>query len=59
MDSIETADRVEMRDFGGLASNIDGEDVQPGMARVQTNMQILQAGAMEPRPGLRAVTFDN
>jgi hypothetical protein len=47
-----------IRDFPGLATNIDPHDARPGAADEQVNVQSSQPGVLEVRPGYAVVQFD-
>ena len=49
---------VEIRDFRGMASNYDPNDITPGSSQLQVNINGLQRGQLEIRRGLREVTFE-
>jgi hypothetical protein len=51
--------QVEMRDFAGLASYPDPHDVQPGAARLQTNVTSIRPGELTVRQGFKRVRFDS
>lgn len=50
--------RVEMRDFPGLVTNADPDDIQAGAAQVQNNILVVRSGELEVRAGYRAVRFE-
>jgi hypothetical protein len=50
---------VEIRDFKGMASNYDPNDIDPGTSQEQVNINGLQRGQLEVRRGLRQVTFED
>lgn len=49
---------VVMRDFPGLATNIDPHDLTPGSAQVQVNVTSNRPGELRTREGWRRVKFD-
>lgn len=49
---------TEIRDFPGMATDIDPHDTPPGMAEEQVNVQSSRPGTLEVRPGYRFVTFE-
>ena len=49
---------VEIRDFRGMASNYDPNDITPGASQLQINVNGLQRGQLEVRRGMREVTFE-
>lgn len=49
---------VEIRDFRGMASNYDPNDITPGSSQFQSNVNGLQRGQLEVRRGMREVTFE-
>ena len=49
---------VEIRDFQGMASNIDPTDVTPGVSQLQINVNGNQRGKLEVRLGLRELVYD-
>lgn len=58
--SSKTPDNVlVIRDFPGLASNMDTADLEAGKAQVQTNAVCTNNGELRSRLGLRQVTFEN
>lgn len=50
---------VEIRNFTGLATNEDPNDLNPGSAVKQVNVMVLRKGVLEVRGGSRLVTFEN
>lgn len=50
--------RVEIRDWGGLVTHADRQDITPGSGRIQVNMQSDRQGALRVRRGLSLVQFD-
>lgn len=55
-DEAEVA--VVIRDFSGLASNIDPKEAEPSNAVVQVNATSIRVGELRVRMGLKAVTFE-
>lgn len=49
---------VEIRDFKGMASNYDPNDITPGTSQEQININGLQRGQLEVRRGMRQLTFE-
>jgi hypothetical protein len=49
---------VAIKDFRGMASNVDPTDLQPGFAEIQVNVNGYQRGQLEVRRGLREVEFE-
>lgn len=49
---------VPIRDFNGMASNVDPTDLKPGISQRQVNVNGLQRGQLEVRRGLRRVDFE-
>jgi len=49
---------VEIRDFPGMAIRIDPDDIEPGAAVIQINMQSTLPGKLTLRPGMVPVTFE-
>jgi hypothetical protein len=50
---------VVMRDFPGLITNLDPDDLPPGSAQVQVNVTSSRPAVLEPRPGYRVVIFED
>lgn len=50
---------VSIRDFMGMATNIDPSNLKPGVARVQINVHGIQRGQLEVRRGLRELVFED
>jgi hypothetical protein len=50
---------VEIKDFPGLITNMDPDDLPPGAAQVQINVTSERAAALEVRGGYLAVTFED
>jgi hypothetical protein len=50
---------VDIRDFRGMASNVDPSDLQPGFSTKQVNVEARKRGLLEVRRGLREMTFDS
>jgi len=55
---IPAETNVEIRDFRGMASNYDPNDIVPGSSQFQINVNGLQRGQLEIRRGMREVTFE-
>lgn len=49
---------VEIRDFPGLATKPDPDDITPGSSREQTNVQSHHPGELRVRPGVAKLTFE-
>jgi hypothetical protein len=49
---------VAIKDFRGMASNVDPTDLQPGYSQIQFNVNGFQRGQLEVRRGLREVEFE-
>lgn len=49
---------VAIKDFRGMASNLDPTDIQPGFAEIQINVNGFKRGQLEVRRGLRELTFE-
>ena len=52
-------DEARMRSFGGMASNIDPNDLAPERATLQVNITTSRKGELVIRRGLREVSFDD
>lgn len=50
--------RVEIRDWGGLVTHADRQDIAPGSGRLQVNLQSDRPGSLRVRRGLSLVQFD-
>ncbi len=50
---------VEMKDFPGLASKPDADDLAPGGAQVQVNLMSARPGQLRSRPGYQQLAFDD
>jgi hypothetical protein len=50
---------VEIRDFQGMASNMDPTDIKPGTSQLQVNVNGYKRGQLEVRRGLREITFES
>jgi len=50
--------RVIIRDFAGLETNADPNDIDPGKAREQVNLVAERSGELRPRQGWARVRFD-
>jgi hypothetical protein len=56
---MDAPDRIiKVRDFVGMASNIDPTDIKPGASQLQVNVNGYQRGTLEVRLGLREITYD-
>ena len=49
---------VKIRDFKGMASNLDPTDFEPGVSQLQVNVNGNQRGKLEVRLGLRELVYD-
>lgn len=49
---------VEIRDFAGLVTRADPDDVPPGAAQDQVNLSSARAGELVTRSGARPVIFE-
>lgn len=59
MPTTPVRESVEAKMFAGLITNVDPEDVPPGGATVQVNLQCAVTGRLECRGGLRPLQFEN
>ena len=50
---------VEIREFPGLVSNLDPNDIPPGYGTVQTNVTCVVEAEMNTRGGYRVVSFES
>jgi hypothetical protein len=50
---------VVMRDFSGMASNMDPHDIPPGQSVHQLNVGVGPQGELRVRLGARVVQFDS
>jgi len=50
---------VELRDFPGLITNMDPNDLPPGAAQVQINIVSVVAGELQVRQGIKEVKFED
>lgn len=50
--------KVDLRDYPGLMSRPDPTDLPLGAGVVQVNLQSSREGALESRPGLSDVVFE-
>lgn len=50
---------VDVRDFPGLATNLDPDDLRPGTAREQVNVLGSRPALLEVRPGFRVVRWED
>lgn len=51
--------KVEIREFPGLATTVDPDDMPPGAAEIQVNVGAGTYGSLECRSGYAQVSFDN
>ena len=49
---------MKIRDFKGMASNLDPTDFEPGVSQLQVNVNGNQRGKLEVRLGLRELVYD-
>lgn len=49
---------VQLRDFNGLVTRPDPDDIPPGSATLLVNMTCITPGKLSLRPGLRQVNFE-
>lgn len=49
---------VEIRDFPGLGTAIDPEDLPPGSSTIQTNATSEVAGELRVRAGYQIIVFE-
>jgi hypothetical protein len=49
---------VEIRDFPGLGTAIDPEDLPPGSATIQTNATCEVSGELRVRSGYSVINFE-
>ncbi len=54
----QEVEKVVMRDFSGLVTNQDPEDIGPGAARVQVNVRGDRPGELRVRKGWARVKFE-
>jgi hypothetical protein len=50
--------QVDVKDFAGLLTNVDPDDVPTGAAQKQVNVVCITLGELQVRGGYREVTFD-
>lgn len=50
--------KVVVRDFAGLRTNRDPDDVDPGESRQQVNVNAERPGELRPRQGYSRVKFE-
>lgn len=56
---VKAVNRVELKDFAGLVTNLDPDDLTPGSAQEQTNAMSDRAAMLETRPGYLVVKFED
>lgn len=56
---LDPESAVQMRQFLGMASNVDPRDLKPGVSQVQINVAVIRPGELVVRRGLRELTFDS
>lgn len=49
---------VRMRDFRGMATDIDPHDLDPGVSQDQLNIEHLRPGVLSVRGGMRKINFE-
>ena len=49
---------VVMRDFSGMASKPDSDDLTPGAAQVQVNVMSSRPGELRTRQGYQQLSFE-
>lgn len=54
----QTKARLEIRDFPGMITAADPDDIPDGAAEEQINLVSLVPGQMQTRAGYRLVSFD-
>lgn len=50
---------IKIKDFAGLATNVDTLDAKPSGMERQKNLTCVKAGQLTTRKGIRKVTFSN
>lgn len=53
------AAKTVVRDFGGMASNADPADIEPGQSRRQVNVKAERPGELRIRMGYLRVKFED
>ncbi len=53
------ATKTVIREFGGMVSDSDAADIDPGQARVQLNAKAQRPGELRPRLGYARVKFED
>ncbi len=51
-------EQVVIRDFPGLQTNVDPNDLDPGGARRQVNLHAERPGELRPRQGWARIKFE-
>jgi hypothetical protein len=51
--------RVSVRQFMGFSTDVDPQDMPPGLAEVMLNCTSADPGVLESRPGYTPVTFES
>lgn len=59
MAADKVPEKVMMRDFAGLVTNVDAEDLPPGAGRVQVNVRGDRPGELRPRSGWVRIKFED
>jgi hypothetical protein len=50
--------RTEIREFPGMAQDMDPHDSPEGLAREMVNLESKERGTLKPRRGYRKVSFE-
>lgn len=50
---------IELDDFPGLVTNLDGSSIPPAAASIQLNLLPNRVGELTGRPGLAVVSFED
>lgn len=58
MEREQQTPSVVIRDWSGMVSNADAEDLPPGTMQKQLNVHSDKQGELRVRRGLREVSFD-
>lgn len=56
--ALQPERRLEVRNFQGMADNVDRRDLPEGAAWVQVNLTCLRPSELQARGGWRPVTFE-
>ncbi len=49
---------VSIKQFAGMATNVDRTDIKPGVSVIQVNVNATKVGQIEVRGGLRPLRFE-